>query len=73
MRRGAHALRCFPLRLKVALHPRDVVADFVVACVVAHQVNNRPHSDRCMQLFGANKRMARDGKESQASQRCCLF
>jgi hypothetical protein len=37
MRRGAHALRCFPLRLKVALHPRDVVADFVVACVVAHR------------------------------------
>ena len=36
---------CFPL----APHPRDVVADFVVACVVAHclrlicRVKNRPN------------------------------
>jgi hypothetical protein len=36
MRRDARALRCLPLRLKVALHPRDVIADFVVACVGAH-------------------------------------
>jgi hypothetical protein len=25
-----------PLRFPLALHPRDVVADFVVACVIAH-------------------------------------
>jgi hypothetical protein len=37
MGQGARALRCFPLLLKVASHPRDVVADFVVACVVAHR------------------------------------